>query len=402
MRLRDTLLFSFEALRRQRFRSAMVIIAVAVGVASVLILTTLGEGARSYVLGEFEALGKNVLIVLPGKKETTGGLPPLMGTAARDLTLADAEGLKKRISAITAIAPIILGSTDVAHQQLSREVVVLGSSADFLSVRNMSLSQGRNLRAGNTQTTVYECLLGETLKKALFGNQSAVGQWVRVGEYRLRVVGILKGRGDSFGIDLSDAAIVPVALAQQLYNVEGLFRLLLQLKPNSPVDQVRQRIIAVMKKQHQGEEDVTVISPDAILNTFNDVLLALTLGVGAIGAVSLVVAGILIMNITLINVSQRTREIGLLKALGANAQSVQILFLTETTLLTVIGIALGLALGQIAVIAGNTWFPEVPFSTPLWALISGPLSAIVIGLLFAWYPCRRASALPPVEAMQCP
>jgi putative ABC transport system permease protein len=398
----DSCRFSVQALHRQGFRSLMVILTVTIGVASVLALTALGEGARRYVINEFAFLGSDTLVVLPGKKETTGGLPPIMGTSARDLTLRDAEILQTRVTAISATAPIVIGSAEVSFQQRSREVLVLGSSSSFINIRQLSLAKGRNLRTGDIHTPGNECLIGETLKEALFGAQDPLGQWLRIGDFRLQVVGVIAGRGDAFGIDLSDAALIPVAISQQLYNVEGLFRLLLQLHPDSPTQRSKERIIEVIKELHHGHDDVTLVSPDAMLSTFDDILMVLTLAVAAIGAISLLVAGILIMNITLINISQRTREIGLLKALGANASVIQQFFIVESLLLSGLGTALGLLLGQLAVYGGLSVFPDVPFAIPAWAWLAAPSVTLLIGLLFAWLPSRRASQLPAVEAMQSP
>ncbi|EGG99117.1 ABC transporter permease protein [gamma proteobacterium IMCC2047] len=399
IRRADIIYFSWQVLIRHRFRSVMVLLAMALGVASIVVLTALGEGARRYVLGEFAFLGSDVLVMLPGKKETTGGLPPLMGTAARDITLQDVEQLSHRISAISDIAPLVMGSAEVSFKQRSRNITVLGSTAALISVRQLTLAQGRNLDVNDVNRATKQCLIGQTLKTELFGREKAIGSWIRAGDYRCRVVGVLQGRGDAFGMDLSDSLIMPVVSAQQLFDSPGLFRVIMKIRHGYPVDDVKARVIALMKDLHQGEEDVTVISPDAMLATFDDVFGAMTLGVGAIAAISMVVAGVLIMNITLINVSQRTEEIGLLKALGARAVDIQQLFLIEALMTTIIGAGIGL-LGGLSIVTLARWaLPEVPFYTPVWAVFSALLVALIAGLGFAWGPSKRASRLLPVDAL---
>jgi putative ABC transport system permease protein len=395
MRSADVGRFAWQALSRHRFRTAMVLLAMAVGVAAVVVLTALGEGARQFVLAEFEALGSDVLIIFPGRKETTGGMPPAFGTAARDLTLDDARHLAQRLPAVERWAPLVLGSAEVSHAGRSREVMTLGTTGDFIELRRLRLAQGRNMGDGRG-----ECLIGQTLKAELFGYQAAIGRRIRVGDYRCRVVGVLAGRGDAMGMDLSDVAVMPVAAAQRLFNVPGLFRLMVRIRPGQDLDAIRARIEAVIKDRHRGDADVTVVSPDAMLATFDGILLALTLGVAAIGGISLLVAGVLIMNVTLIGISQRRAEIGLLKALGASSREVQALFLAEAVMSALTGALLGLLGGYLLSLAGAWLLPSIPFATPVWAAIAAVLVATGTGLAFAWLPARRASRMAPVEALQ--
>ena len=259
MRAADIGRFSWQALSRHRFRSAMVLLSMAVGVASVVVLTALGEGARHYVLAEFDTLGKDVLIVFPGRKETTGGLPPVTGMAARDLTLDDAHHLARRLSAVEQWAPLVLGSAEVSYRGRSREVMTLGTTAAFVALRQLRLSQGRNIGADAGGEARGECLAGQTIKAELFGPEPIIGARIRVGDYRCRVVGVLAGRGDAMGLDLSDAAIMPVAAAQRLFNAPGLFRLLLRLRPGSNLAAVKQGVEEVLQARHGqggGAEDV--------------------------------------------------------------------------------------------------------------------------------------------------
>jgi putative ABC transport system permease protein len=399
MRRADTLQFSLQALLRQRFRSVMALLSVAIGVTAVLVLTAMGEGARGYITNEFSHLGKDILVMFPGRRETTGGMPPLMGASARDITLDDAAQLQHRVGAISELAPLVIGSAEISHHSLSREVTILGSNGTFLRIRNLKLAEGKNFTDKDFRSASNECIIGQTIKEELFGNEPALGEWIRIGSYRLRVVGILDGRADSFGMNLSDAVIIPVAVAQQLFNVNGLFRVMMKISPDYSMVTAKTRILNVMNDIHQVE-DVTINSPDAILATFSSILIVLTLGIGAIGMVSLAVAGILIMNITLINVSQRVEEIGLLKALGGSAKNIQSIFLTESILLVALGTVIGVIVGEIIVWLACLFVPSVPFHTPLWAMLFAIVVSMLAGLGFAWGPAMRASQFTPVKALQ--
>jgi len=402
MRSADLLLFSAQTLLRQRLRALMILVAMGLGVAAVVVLTALGEGARGYVMGEFAAIGKDVLVIFPGRKETSGGMPPVSGGSSRDITLEEASLLQRRLAAVRAVAPLVIGSARVAFDERGREVTILGTTALFLQVRHLHLSAGANLPERDFRLAGGEAVIGEKLKKELFGDRPAIGEPIRIGDSRFRVIGILGGRGDAMGMDLSDAAIIPVASAQRLFNVSGLFRVLLQLREGYAAGPTRLRVEQLMKEFHQGELDVTVVSPDAMLATFDSILVAMTLAIGAIGGISLLVAGVLIMNVMLISVSQRTREIGLLKALGASSADIRRVFLTEALLLTGSGIGAGLLAGSMLVWLGRLWLPDVPFQTPPWALLTAVVTALATGLGFSWLPARRASRLQPVAALQQP
>lgn len=402
MRPADLLGFSAQALLRQRVRGLMMLIAMGLGVAAVLILTALGEGARGFVVNEFAAIGKDVLVMLPGRNETTGGLPPLTGDAAREITLEEAHLLPRRVSAIRAVAPLIIGSARVSRDERGRDVMILGTTALFLDVRKLVLSQGRSLPEGDFRRASSEVILGEKLKRELFEAKPAVGEFVRIGDSRFRVVGILQGRGDAGGMDLSDAAIIQVAAAQRLFNVSGLFRVLMQLREGYHIDNTKPKIEEVMRDFHQGDLDVTIISPDAMLATFDQILVAMTLAIAAIGAISLLVAGVLIMNVMLISVSQRTREIGLLKAIGASSSDILRVFLTEAMLMAGAGALAGVAVGTVVVWLGRWAFPDLPFHTPWWAVTAAVGVALLTGLGFSWLPATNASRLQPVEALQKP
>jgi putative ABC transport system permease protein len=399
MRLIDLVRYTLLALRRQRFRSVMLLIAVGLGVGAVVVLTAVGEGARGYVMGEFAFLGKDTIVMFPGRKETTGGMPPITGTAARAITLDEVEVLGRTVPGVTSLAPMVIGNGPVSYESRERESIVVGTTAAFFTIRQLEIGQGSTLPNLGLSEGKPVAVIGQKLKTELFDNRRAIGQWVRLRDYRFRVIGVLTGTGDSFGADLSEAIFVPVASAQSVFNIHGLFRVMMKVRENYEIEEVKSRISDRMQELHEGELDVTVVSPDAMLSTFDDILQVLTLGVAGIAAISLVVAGILVMNVTLMSVKQRTAEIGLLKAIGAPAAQVRTLFLTEAALIATAGALLGLLVGSLLVAAGRQLYPSIPFATPGWAMWAAFGLAVGTALVFAWLPAQQAARLEPIDAL---
>ncbi|HBD11754.1 MAG TPA: peptide ABC transporter permease [Porticoccaceae bacterium] len=398
MRILDLTEFNYRAISRQRMRSTMLLIAIAIGVLAINLLTGIGEGGKQFVLGEFDVLGKNVLIVIPGKKETTGGMPPLTGETTRDLTLGDAEAIL-RLPNVSAVAPLIPGEVEISAGALSRNALTFGTSAAFFSIRQLSVAQGRALPQTAMDDARPVCVIGSKLRRELFGNGRVLGQWLRAGDRRFRVIGVIQDRGQSMGFDMSDAIVIPVASAQTLFNTEGLFRIFVEVRALETMDTSRQRIIDLLRERHDGEEDVTLITQDSLLSAFTDILDTMTLAVAGIAGISMLVAGILIMNVTLISVSQRTREIGLLKALGTPARTVRLIFLSEAALIALVGGLAGLAISELALLGAHWVYPSVPFATPNWARAGSLLIAIATALLFAALPAQKAAKMAPVDAL---
>jgi putative ABC transport system permease protein len=390
--------YAWSSVSRHRARSILLLLAMAVGVAAVVLLTALGEGARRYVVGQFASLGTHLLIVLPGRNETTGGAPPLLGETPRDLTLEDAMALT-RSRFVRRMAPLVVGVASVSFGGRERELTILGSTADFRRVRGLDLAQGRFLPPIDPQRAYPVCVLGGKLRDELFGSEPALGRWLRIGDRRFRVIGILAPRGQSLGADLDDVAIVPVASAQLLFNTASLFRILVELGRWEDTDRAKQVVLAIIRARHEGEDDVTIITQDALLATFDKLFTALTLVLGGIAAISLVVAGILIMNVTLVSVAQRTAEIGLLKALGASPGTISAAFLAEAAILATLGAAIGLLLGQAGVWIEGILYPDFPLVIPLWAMGAATVVAIGASVVFALLPARRAGRLDPVRAL---
>lgn len=322
----------------------------------------------------------------------------LLGQIPRELSLDDAAALL-RSRAVSRIAPLTIGSSQISKDAKNREVIVLGSTSSLLEVRHMTLASGQFLPPGNLHTSESVCVLGAKINRELFGNASGVGSWIRLGDRRFRVTGIMTSQGESMGFNTDEIVIVPVASAHMLFNTSGLFRILVEARSRDQIAQAKIDAEAILFARHGGEKDVTVVTQDAVLATFDRILRALTMAVGGIAAISLAVAGILIMNVMLIAVSQRVKEIGLLKALGAPAAQIRNLFFAEAVLLSGIGSIVGLILGEAGVLFIGKLYPSLPVAAPWWAVLAAIATSLGTGILFSVWPARRAARLDPVAAL---
>lgn len=396
----DIIAYAWLSLKGYPARTLLMLLAISISVASVLLLTALGEGARRYVNGEFSSLGTHLVIVLPGKSETAGmGLNNMMGITPRDLTLDDALALKRH-HAIQRLAPLNIGAVEVSWQNRKREVTVMGSTRELLELRHWKLASGSFLPDTDWDRATPVCVIGKKIRDEIFGSRAALGQWIRLGENRYRVIGVMASEGRSIGVDVQDIVIIPVASAQSLLNSPSLFRILIESKSREAMQTVIDFTIDTIKQRHHGEEDITVVTQDAVLKTFDNILSTLTYGIGGIAAISLAVAGILIMNVMLVAVSQRTAEIGLLKALGASRRKILLLILTEALLLSLLGAIIGFVIGLGGSWGIRTALPDLQAFPPLWAMLASFMVALTSGLLFCLLPATKAARLDPVQALQ--
>jgi putative ABC transport system permease protein len=372
---------------------------MSIGVAAVVVLTALGDGARRYVVDQFSSLGTNLVIVLPGRSET-GGFNPgnAITSTPRDLTIDDAESLQ-RARSVRRVAPLAVGTSEISYGGRLREVMVAGTTSNYIDVRTLKLAQGRFLSPGDWRRGASEAVIGAKIRDELFGVEPALGKLVRIGDRRFRVVGIMASTGQGLGMNTDEIVLVPVALAQAMFNSNTLFRVLVEANSREAIEPAKAQVAEILKVRHEGEEDVTVITQDAVLATFDKLLGALTLAVAGIAAISLAVAGILVMNVMLVSVTQRTAEIGLLKALGATGATIRTAFLTEAAMLSLGGALLGYLLGQAGAFVLRQLYPAFPAYPPDWAVLAGLGTALATGILFGVLPARRAARLDPVQSL---
>ena len=397
MRPSDLLRFATTSVIRHKRRSILSIVGVMVGVVAVIILTALGEGARRYVMGQFQSLGSNLLIVLPGKTETTGAFPGVSGVP-NDLSIEDAMALSRELRQIRTVTPITLGNETIANREKKRQTIVIGTNHNFLFARNLSMRQGRFLPAGEMDRGDSVAILGSLVASELFPQENPLGKVIRVGDWRMRVIGILDQHGNQMALNIDEVVLIPVASAMRIFNQSSLFRILLEVQAYADTDKIKRSVTQLLEERHE-EEDFTIISEESVVASLSNILSSLTAAVGGIAAISLAVAGIGIMNLMLVSVSERTAEVGLLKAMGASRRQILLIFLSEATVLVVVGALCGLILGWIALWAVLILYPNFPAAPPLWAVIAVLVTTLLSGLLFGALPARRASRLDPVASL---
>jgi putative ABC transport system permease protein len=394
--LTELIAYAIGALRGHRLRTVLSVAGVSVGIAAVVALTALGEGARQYVVQEFSSLGTNLLIVIPGKVETTGMLP--FGGTTNDLTLDDYRAVATRIPLVDDAAPLATGTEVVRAEGKSRSVAVFGTTSELAAIRRLKVGSGRFLTPGDPGRGGSEVVLGIKVARELFGAKSPLGKVVRIGEWRFRVVGVLAPRGRSLGFDFDDIVFIPVKTSMRMFNRSSLFRILVEVGSERNLKPCKRAVIDLLAARHRVE-DVTVITQDAVVSTFNSIFGVLTLALVAIASVSLTVAGVGIMNVMLVAVAERRQEIGLLKALGASTRQVLAVFLAEASVLSSLGGAVGLAVGWLSIQAFIQVYPTFPAATPTWAVAASLAVSLGVGVVFGVVPARRAARLDPVQAL---
>ncbi|WP_412479034.1 ABC transporter permease [Azonexus sp. IMCC34839] len=397
MRWRDAIDLAVRAISAQRLRSFLTLLGITVGIASVILLTSIGEGIHRFVLGEFSQFGTNNITAVAGKTKT-GGAPSGLPSSARPLTLDDAKSLE-RLPHILAVTPNIRGNAEVEGNGRTRRTQIYGVNAQSQKVFKSTVRSGRFLPDEDERSARAFVVLGSKLKDELYGSESPLGQRLRIGGLHFRIIGVMEPKGQFLGIDIDDVAFIPAARGQELFNREGVDEINLAVEDGVPAALVAERIKARLIERH-GREDFTLVTQEEMLKTLSNILNVLTMAVGALGGISLLVGGVGIVTIMTIAVSERTGEIGLLVALGAPRRTILGLFLGEAVALSALGGLLGLLLGIGLAQLIHLLLPALPVHTPLSFVLLAEGIAIAIGLAAGVLPARRAARLDPVEALR--
>lgn len=397
MMIEDVARHALGAVQGHRQRSILTMLGIVIGIASVILLTSIGEGARRFILSEFTQFGTNLISINPGRTETTG-MPGAIGGVTHPLTLADAEALK-RLPGIESVVPTAVGTAAVEHAARVRNVFVYGVTAEMPGAWRMGVRSGRFLPAGDPRYGSPVAVLGPTLKRELFGDAPVLGQFVRIGGQRFRVIGVMESKGQFLGFDIDDAAYIPVALAMPLFNRSDLQEIDLLASNASVIDSVAARVRRELVRRHGGHEDFTITTQTGMLESLDRVLRVVSLAVIGIGAISLLVGAIGILTMMWIAVRERTAEIGLAKALGATPRQILWLFLAEALLLSTAGGLIGLLSGIGVARLVHLVLPALPVETPPVFVALALGISFMVGLLSGIVPAGRAARLDPVAAL---
>jgi len=398
MSIRDLFRLALASVAAHRLRSVLTTLGIVVGIASVILLTSLGEGTRRYVLSEFSQFGTHLLAVTPGRVKTQG-IPGAVGGTTHMLTVEDAAAML-RVPGVVKTVPVSFGSARVVAAMRARSVFVYGVTSDAIDVWRYRVAQGRFLPPGDPSRSAPLAVLGPKLKRELFGEASALGERIRIGGFRFLVIGVLEPKGQFLGFDIDDAAYIPVASAKSLFGREDLLEIDTLFSPNLPPERVVDGVKKALIARHGGEEDFTVTTQNEMLGVLDRVLKIVSFAVAGIGAISLLVGAIGILTMMWISVGERTAEIGLARAVGASRGQLLALFLFEAALLSgaggLAGLAAGIGIGRLL----TSLLPGLPLRTPPLFVAAAIVVSLVVGLLSGVLPARRAASLDPIEALR--
>ena len=397
MLVKDFMRLTGTSLLAHKLRSFLTMLGITIGISAVVLLTSIGEGLYQFVLSEFNQFGTTLVGINPGRVTTHGMTMGVFGST-RPLTIEDAEALK-RLPFAKSVVALTQGNAEVEGNNRTRRTTIYGAGSEFPKTFSVNVRAGRFLPDDDPTAPRAFAVLGYKVKQELFGNNNPLGERIRIGGSRYRIIGVMEPKGQVLGFDLDDTVYIPAARGLELFNREGLMEIDLLYKEGTSVKRVVAGIKRILEKRH-GREDFTVTTQEQMLDVLGSILNVLTFAVAAIGSISLFVGGIGIITIMTISVNERTTEIGLLRALGAKQNQVLSLFLGEAIVLSAIGGASGLLLGTGIAQLLHFALPALPVHTPWNFVLLAELLAISIGLIAGVLPARRAAKLDPVAALR--
>jgi len=396
MRLQDGVVWISAALMTQKLRSLLTVVGFAIGIAAMVLLSSLGEGLRRFVLEEFSQFGSHIVAVTPGKTETFG-LGGIISTT-RPLSLEDAEALA-RLPGVVQTVPVVMGNAEVKARGLSRYTNIAGVGPQADKAWKLIVASGTFLPQEDLTRARAFAVLGSDLKEELFGKTNPLGQHVHIGGNRFTVVGVMAPKGDFLGNDLDDMVYIPAARALQLFNRESLMEIDIFYNPGTLTTDIVTRVKDLLIRRH-GFEDFTIITQDQMLETMDNILRILKFAGGGLGAISLLVGGVGITTILMITVSERIGEVGLLRALGGTRRQIRNLFLGEAVLLGLVGGICGIAVILLFLVVVKLLVPRLPLDIELGIIAVALLLSMVIGLVAGLKPAMNATRLNPIDALR--
>jgi len=396
----ETFRVAFEAILSNKVRSGLTMLGVIIGVMAVILLVSIGQGAQVYITKELTGLGTNLLIITPGKTSTRGGFHPPSAGTVRKLTYDDSLALRRRAWLLTDAVPLVLGTGKLKYQNLGRDVMVIGTTPEFQRVRNLFVDTGSYVSQSDVDSKAKIVVLGTKVKEELFGTDSALGKVVTLSDARYRVVGVMQKKGTSLGMDADDIAYIPVTSGQELFDTDSLFEIIASTPRSEDVDRAIAQIKEILIRRHAHKEDFTIQTQGAMLSTMNSILGVLTAVLGGIAGISLLVGGIGIMNIMLVSVRERTREIGVRKALGARNRDIMAQFMIEAITISGAGGIIGILLGVGIALLIPVFVTVLPTSVSLWSIMMAFFFSAAVGVFFGVYPARKAALQDPIQALR--
>lgn len=396
MNIFESFRLAFNGLNANKMRSFLTMLGVIIGVGSVILLVSIGQGAKSYVTGEVESLGSNLIFVMPGKIEFSGGQHP---SGENKLSLDDVRLIKRKSKYIKYIGADVESSDNVKYGDKIRSVMVYGATSNINKILDVPVVKGRDITESHVGGARKVAVIGKTVAEKLFGSSGEpIGKRITIAGQKFTVIGVLKERGQSMGLDKDDIVDIPITAAQSLYGLDRVSYILAEAKDADSIDPAVKEIKQIMSKRLKPNE-FTVSSQGEMLGAFKNILSILTLMLAGIGGISLMVGGIGIMNIMLVSVTERTREIGVRKAVGAKTYDILIQFIIEAMTLSVSGGIVGISLGTGTSYAISA-LSSLPSEVTVWSISVAFFFSAFVGVFFGVYPAWKASRLNPIDALR--
>ena len=400
MRILSTTIIAFRALRRNKLRSMLTALGMIIGVGAVIAMVSMGNGAKSQVEAQIAGLGQNMITVFPGSL-TSGGVRGGWGSNS-SLTVDDAESIKREVSGAIGVSPEIRDRQQVMANGLNWNTMVLGESADFPSIRAWRVVDGEFFSEQDIRNTAKVCVIGKTVADQLFAGMDPVGQTIRARNIPLRVTGVMAAKGfNTNGVDQDDFIIVPYTTSmKRISRRDRVNNIIIQAQSQEAMQRVQSDITDLLQQRRQGRDpDYTVRNQLEIAEAATATSETMTALLAGIAFVSLIVGGIGIMNIMLVSVTERTREIGIRLAVGAHGKDVLLQFLTEAVVLSVLGGALGILVG-IGTSQGLAHWKKWPVDVSTTSVVVAFFFSAAVGIFFGFYPARKAAQLDPIDALR--
>lgn len=400
MRLRETARLAVEALLAHKFRTALTMLGMVIGVFSVVLLVSLGQGAKNYVTSEFQSLGTNFIVIQPGKADKRGMMGPPVGATARKMTLMDVAALEKKAFNLDAVSGLILGAAEARYADAVSNIQVFGANDQFPKILSIKVGLGDFFTREEDDYGRRVCVLGSKVAANLFGDENPVGRAIKLNQSEFRVIGVLATRGNTLGLDLDNFGFIPTTAAMRLFNEDKLFGIRARSSSRVSLDDAVAEISEILRERRNGQDDFTIITQVTMLQTMETILNMLTYVLAGIAAISMLVGGIGIMNIMLVSVSERTQEIGIRRAVGARRRDILKQFLAEAVMLSVLSGALGL-LGALGVtVIASQWVGSFDMTAPSWILLPAFSLSVIVGVVFGVWPARKASRIETLDALR--
>ena len=400
MRLKETARLSVESLLAQKLRTALTVLGMVIGVGAVVLLVSLGQGAKNYVLKEFEGLGTNLIVIQPGKSDKKTHFGPPVGAAQRKMTTADVAAIERKALNIKAVSGLILGTVSARHEDSISNITVFGTNEQFPGILSILIGRGEYFSREEDEYRRRVVVIGRNIAEDLFGDDEPLGRSIKLNESEFKIVGVLAPMGNKVGLNFDELAFIPTQAALKLFNEDKLFGIRATASSREGMDDAVAEISEILKERRDGEEDFTIITQISMMESLNTILSMLTYVLAAIAAISMVVGGIGIMNIMWVSVVERTQEIGIRRAVGARRRDILQQFLAEAISLSVLSGGVGVGGATLLTYALHLFLPSFDMRAPWWIVVPAFLLALLVGIVFGVAPAWRASRIETLDALR--